>query len=63
MTTEFLTTLDVARILGMNKRVVMLWCKNGKLPAIKLSRWRISKGELQRWMDEKGLRRNIDYVF
>ena len=63
MTTEFLSTSEVACILHVDKRTIMRWCKESKIPALKLSRWRISKGELQRWMDEKGMRRDVDYVW
>lgn len=64
MTEQFLTVKDLARLLRSNRYAVQRGLRSGRIPGIKiLGRWRIPKGELQRWMDEKGMRRDIDYVW
>jgi excisionase family DNA binding protein len=63
MSKEFLTANEAARVLRMSYRQVNIRLNTGELPGIKLGNWRIPKSELQRWMDEKGMRRDIDYVW
>ena len=39
---------DVAKLLGYDHRTVNLWCREGKLPAVKFGmRWFIRKGDLE----------------
>jgi excisionase family DNA binding protein len=61
--TEFLSVKDVCQILNLNRWQVEKRLRNNELPGVKIGTWRIPKGELQRWMDEKGMRRDIDYVW
>ena len=63
MQEEFLTVKEVAKVLKLNPLSVYRMLESEKIPGVKLGRWRIPKGELQRWMDEKGMRRDIDYVW
>jgi excisionase family DNA binding protein len=54
MTEQFLNTHQVARRLGINYRVAQKWMREGTLPAFKMGKcWRMSEGELVRWMDNK----------
>jgi hypothetical protein len=68
MTEEFLTPTEVSRILNISYRTTCdrlnkKYDDPERIPGIKLGNWRIPKGELQRWMDEKGMKRGIDYVW
>ena len=39
---------DVAKLLGYDHRTVNLWCREGKLPAVKFGmRWFIRRGDLE----------------
>ena len=63
---EFLTMEELIRVLKnqLTRRQITLMLEKGEIPGIKfLGHWRFSKGELQRWMDEKGMMRDIDYVW
>jgi excisionase family DNA binding protein len=64
MPEQFLSAYDVSQILNVPYRSVIDWLNDEKLPGIKLGKnWRIPKGELRRWMDEKGMKRGVDYVW
>ena len=71
MTEEFLTAGEVAQILGWSKTTVCVWLSEGKMPGIQLRlpgrwnkrQWRIPRSELVRWMDKKGMRNGVDYVW
>ena len=68
---EWMDAQQVANVLGWSKRTVLVWLADGKLPGAQVAstgrwgkrKWRISRTELQHWMDEKGMRRDIDYVW
>jgi len=54
MTEQFLNTHQVARRLSINYRVAQKWMREGTLPAFKMGKcWRMSEGELVRWVDNK----------
>ena len=54
----------MGQILYLTRRQVEKGLNDGEIPGVKvLGRWRISKGELRRWMDEKGMKRGVDYVW
>jgi len=54
MTEQFLTTAQIARRIGLHEATVRLWMRDGRLPAVKMgSEWRMTEGELTRWMNEK----------
>lgn len=72
MTEQFLTVKDVMRILKLSYRQVNTGMHTGRIPGHQMmlgnkkyraGQWIVPKGELQRWMDEKGMRRDIDYVW
>lgn len=71
MTEEFLDAAQVAQVLGLSKSKVCKLLRDEDMPGAQLKltgrggkrQWRIPKDELQRWMDEKGMRRDIDYVW
>jgi len=53
-TTEYLTTTEIAQMLGVHIRTVGNWIRQGKLPAIRLGKsYRISKQDLQAFLDER----------
>jgi excisionase family DNA binding protein len=44
---ELLTLKETARLLRVNPRTAWRWCKNGRLPAVKIGHeWRVRKGDL-----------------
>lgn len=50
----FLTVKEAAQYLKVTPNTVMIWCRSGRLPAVKMGRqWRIVKSELDRWMLEQ----------
>lgn len=69
--TDWMDASQVAEVLGWSKRTVLEWLGTGKLPGAQVAstgkwgkrKWRISKSELHRWMDEKGMKRGVDYVW
>jgi hypothetical protein len=71
MTEQFLTIKDVMQILNLTYRQVNTGMISGRIPGVRLAignskyragQWIVLKGELRRWMDEKGMARDIDYV-
>src|SRR5215212_11047790 len=43
--TELLAATDVARMIGVKETTVYRWCKEGKLPCLKVGKhWRIRRG-------------------
>src|SRR5215212_1804272 len=46
--TELLTVADVAGMIGVKETTVYRWCKEGKLPCLKIGKhWRIRRGVLE----------------
>jgi excisionase family DNA binding protein len=51
--TELLAATDVARLLGVKETTVYRWCKEGKLPCLKVGKhWRIRRGVLEDFLKE-----------
>jgi hypothetical protein len=72
MTEQFLTIKDVMQILNLTYRQVNTGMISGRIPGMQLvignskyraGQWIVPKGELRRWMDEKGMKRGVDYVW
>ena len=71
MSEQFLSVGEVAQILGWSRNTVLSWMSEGKMPGTQLAlsgrwnkrQWRIPRGEFIRWMDEKGMRKGVDYVW
>jgi excisionase family DNA binding protein len=46
--TELLAATDVAELVGIKETTVYRWCKEGKLPCLKVGKhWRIRQGDLE----------------
>src|SRR5215216_152824 len=46
--TELLAAADVAGMIGVKETTVYRWCKEGKLPCLKVGKhWRIRRGVLE----------------
>src|SRR4028119_1091955 len=46
--TELLAATDVAELVGIKETTVYKWCKEGKLPCLKVGKhWRIRQGDLE----------------
>ena len=46
--TELLGAEEVAGLVGVKETTVYKWCKNGKLPCLKVGKhWRIKRGDLE----------------
>src|ERR671917_1290747 len=46
--TELLGAEDVAKLVGVKETTVYKWCKEGKLPCLKVGKhWRIRRGDLE----------------
>jgi excisionase family DNA binding protein len=46
--TELLAAADVAGMIGVKQTTVYSWCKEGKLPCLKIGKhWRIRRGVLE----------------
>lgn len=54
---ELFTTRETARLLKVNVQTVRRWLCAGKLPGRKLNDrdWRVSRTELEAWMDQARL--------
>ena len=55
MEEKFLTAAQVAKILNVSEQTVWIWCKRGKLPAIKMPgsrKWLISNVDLEKLQKE-----------
>jgi excisionase family DNA binding protein len=51
---ELLTTADVAAYLRINRLTIHRWCKDGKLPAVKVgARYRVRRSDLEAWYEHK----------
>jgi excisionase family DNA binding protein len=56
--TELLGAEDVAGMLGVKETTVYRWCKEGKLPCLKVGkRWRVRRGDLEDFL--KGSERRV----
>src|SRR4028119_688522 len=56
--TELLGAEDVAEMLGVKETTVYKWCKEGKLPCLKVGkRWRIRRGAVEDFL--KGSERRV----
>src|ERR687883_2020860 len=50
---ELLAAADVAGIIGVKETTVYRWCKEGKLPCLKVGKhWRIRRGVLEDFLKE-----------
>lgn len=48
---EFLTTREVAELLGVHTRAICLWAELGEIPAFRTGRqWRFRRGEVASWL-------------
>src|SRR5918994_4039209 len=46
--TELLAATDVAELIGVKETTIYRWCKEGKLPCLKIGKhWRIRRGVLE----------------
>src|SRR5919202_4690248 len=51
--TELLAAADVAGMIGVKETTVYRWCKEGKLPCLKIGKhWRIRRGVLEDFLKE-----------
>jgi excisionase family DNA binding protein len=51
--TELLAATDVASMIGVKETTVYRWCKEGKLPCLKIGKhWRIRRGGLEDFLKE-----------
>jgi excisionase family DNA binding protein len=51
--TELLAAADVAGMIGVKETPVYRWCKEGKLPCLKIGKhWRIRRGVLENFLKE-----------
>ena len=51
--TELLAATDVAGMIGVKQTTVYSWCKEGKLPCLKIGKhWRIRRGVLENFLKE-----------
>src|SRR5918996_1909472 len=51
--TELLAATDVASMIGVKETTVYRWCKEGKLPCLKVGKhWRIRRGALENFLRE-----------
>jgi excisionase family DNA binding protein len=51
--TELLGAEDVAGLVGVKETTVYKWCKQGKLPCLKVGkRWRVRRGDLEDFLKE-----------
>jgi excisionase family DNA binding protein len=51
--TELLAAVDVAGMIGVKETTVYRWCKEGKLPCLKVGKhWRIRRGVLEDFLKE-----------
>lgn len=52
---ELLTIAEVATYLKLSRRTTWRWCKNGRLPAVKVGhQWRISRSDLEKIVHHRG---------
>lgn len=52
---DLLTVDEAAAYLKTSKNTICIWCRSGRLPAIKIGRqWRISKQRIQNGIGELG---------
>jgi len=48
MENDLVTTVQASNILGISDELVRLWCRDGKIPAIKLGKtWVIKRVDLE----------------
>src|SRR5829696_8837774 len=46
--TELLAAVDVAELIGVKETTIYRWCKEGKLPCLKVGKhWRVRRGALE----------------
>lgn len=54
LSSEILTTEDVANYLRVSERTVYEWAQKGEIPAGKIgTAWRFKKNDIENWVDEK----------
>src|ERR671928_1912479 len=57
---ELLGAADVAGLIGVKETTVYRWCKEGKLPCLKVGKhWRIRRGVLEDFLEESGRPRTL----
>src|ERR671910_1112666 len=57
---ELLAAADVAELVGVKETTVYRWCKEGKLPCLKIGKhWRIRRGVLEDFLEESGRPRTL----
>jgi excisionase family DNA binding protein len=57
---ELLAAADVAELIGVKESTVYRWCKEGKLPCLKVGKhWRIRRGVLEDFLEESGRPRTL----
>ena len=50
---ELLAATDVAELIGVKETTVYRWCKEGKLPCLKIGKhWRVRRGDLEDFLKE-----------
>jgi len=50
---ELLAAVDVAELIGVKETTIYRWCKEGKLPCLKIGKhWRIRRGVLEDFLKE-----------
>src|SRR5687768_8559789 len=50
---ELLAAADVASMIGVKETTVYRWCKEGKLPCLKIGKhWRVRRGALENFLKE-----------
>lgn len=52
---DFLTTEQIGGFLGVKPKTVSKWCRDGRLPAVKLSNkagWRVRVLDLAAWIED-----------
>jgi excisionase family DNA binding protein len=50
---ELLAAVNVAELIGVKETTIYRWCKEGKLPCLKIGKhWRIRRGVLENFLKE-----------
>ncbi len=54
MDDELLSVADMTRILKMSKATIQRWCRQSRLPAVKIGKaYRIRRVDLDEWYEQK----------
>src|SRR5215204_1163821 len=50
--TELLAAVDVAELIGVKETTIYRWCKEGRLPCLKVGKhWRVRRGTLEDFLE------------